>query len=528
MSPTMKRNRGASPGWGVGVRSRRRQSWAAGVVASVVLLTLVLVTGEARAQVFSTLRAFSGRDGSSPSAALVQGPDGTLYGTTHLGGERGLGTVFGMTSDGALTMSYELTGPEGADVFAPLFLDPDGQLYGTTALGGPGGLDGKGTVFTFSTSGSYAPLHLFSGSDGAIPENGLTQGKDGLLYGTTTGGGEGGKGTVFAITPQGELRTLHAFSGSDGDMPLGELVVGRDNWFYGTTTSGGPENGGTVFRVSLYGEFTVLHSFGFDPPEGDSPRGGLALGADGDFYGTTEFGGEYGYGVVYRLAPDGTFTPLHSFARSEGTNPLAGLILASDGMLYGTTSSGGYFNSGSVFAITTAGELSVLHAFTGGADGGSPVAALLQARDGRLYGTTPLGGAGSVGTVFRIALPGPATTTTTRVPVRDHHSTEEDVGLTLPSTATAMTLTITTRKTPGLRWARPYQTAAGRVSQVCRVGAEAVVCAFTLQPAAVLGPGSYAFTVQLGSTGLAHNTHSDRFDLTYTSGGQLYAQSGKF
>jgi uncharacterized repeat protein (TIGR03803 family) len=252
-------------------------------------------------------------------------------------------------------------------------------------------------------------MHLFAGTDGAIPESGLTQGKDGLLYGTTTGGGEGGKGTVFAITPQGELHTVHAFAGGDGDMPLGELVFGRDSWLYGTTVSGGPDNGGTVFRVSLYGEFAVLHSFGFDPLEGNSPRGGLALGADGNFYGTTEFGGELGYGAVFRLAPDGTIAPLHSFTLSEGTNPLAGLILANDGTFYGTTSSGGAFNSGSVFAITAAGDLSVLHAFAGGDDGGTPVSALLQARDGCLYGTATLGGAGSLGTVFRIALPGPAT-----------------------------------------------------------------------------------------------------------------------
>ena len=527
MSRTMTRNRGEGPCQGFCLRWGRRQRRAAGRAAAVLLVASMLVTSGAQAQVFSTLRAFSGRDGSSPSAALVQAPEGTLYGTTQLGGERGLGTVFGMTSEGALTMLYELTGPEGADVFAPLFLGLDGQLYGTTALGGPGGLNGKGTVFSFTTSGSYAPLHLFSGSDGAIPQSGLTGGKDGLLYGATTSGGEQGKGTVFAISPQGELHTLHDFAGSDGDMPLGELVVGRDGWLYGTTVNGGPKNGGTVFRVSLYGEFTVLHSFGFDPQEGSSPRGGLALGADGDCYGTTEFGGEYGHGVVFRLAPDGTFTPLHAFTRSEGTNPLAGLILASDGKFYGTTSSGGYFNSGSVFAITSAGELSVLHAFTGGADGGSPVAALMEARDGRLYGTTPLGGAFNMGTVFRIALPGPATTTT-RVPVRNGYYTEEDVVLTLPSAATAMTLTITTRKTLGLRWARPHQPASGRVSQLCRVAGQTVICAFELHPKAVLRPGNYTFAVQLGSTGFAHDVHVDTFDLTYTSGGLQYAQTGRF
>jgi uncharacterized repeat protein (TIGR03803 family) len=310
-------------------------------------------------------------------------------------------------------------------------------------------------------------------------------------------------------------------------MPLGELVLGYDGWLYGTTTSGGSGNGGTVFRVSPSGDFTLLHTFAFDPSDGHSPRGALALGNDGDVYGTTEFGGEYGYGTIFRLASDGTYTSRYALALCEGANPLAGLILGNDGNLYGTTSSGGAFGNGTVFAFTGEGHVSVLYAFTGGEDGGSPVAALLQARDGRLYGTTSLGGASSVGTVFRMALHGPATTTT-RVLVGSGHYAEEDVTLSLPSTATALTLTITARKTGGLRWARPYHTSSGRLSRACRVGAHAVVCAFELQPGAVLRPGSHTFAVQLGSTGLARDVHMDTFDLTYTSGGQVYAQTGNF
>jgi uncharacterized repeat protein (TIGR03803 family) len=525
MSWTMTMNRKAS--LCVGVRSRRRPGRGTGVTVAVGVLASLVVAGDAGAQVFSTLHAFSGQDGSSPSAALVQGPDDTFYGTTQLGGQNGLGTVFGMTSDGAVTTVYEFTGPEGSDVFAPILIGRDGRLYGTTALGGPGGLDGKGAVFAFSPGGLYTALHFFSGSDGKIPQSGLVEGKDGSLYGTTASGGEGGNGTVFAITPRGDFHTVHAFAGCDGGMPLGNLVVGRDGWFYGTTVSGGAENGGTVFRISLYGEFSVLHSFGFDPPAGNSPRGGLTLGTDGDLYGTTEFGGEYGNGEVFRLSPDGTYTPLHSFVRSEGTNPLAGLILANDGTLYGTASSGGAFDSGSVFAITGAGDLSVLHAFTGDADGGSPVSAVVQARDGRIYGTTPLGGAGAVGTVFRIAMPGPATTTTS-VPVHNGYATVEDVVLNLPSTATALRLTITARRTPGLRWARPFQTAFRRMSQVCRVGARSVVCTFDLRPGALLSPGSYTFAVQSGAGRRAHDVHMDTFDMTYTSGGQVYEQAGRF
>jgi uncharacterized repeat protein (TIGR03803 family) len=405
MSSTMTSNRGGKGSWqDRRERSARRRGRAERLAAAGALLGAMLATSGAHAQFFSTVRAFSERDGSGPSAALVQGRDGILYGTTQLGGESGLGTVFGMTSTGALTMLHALTGSEGADLFGPLLLGRDGQLYGTTALGGPGDLDGKGVVFRLSPGGSYVALHFFSGTDGAHPETGLTQGWDGTLYGTTTSGGEGGQGTVFAISPRGGFRTLHSFSGSDGSMPLGELLVGHDGSLYGTTVSGGPDNGGTVFRISPSGELSLVHTFGFDPPDGNSPRGALTLGNDGCLYGTTEFGGEYGYGAVFYRAPSGLYTVLHSFSQHEGTNPLAGLIQARDGMFYGTTSSGGAQNLGTVFVMTPNGSVTVVHDFTGRADGGAPVSALLQARDGHLYGTTPLGGAGSVGTVYRIVL----------------------------------------------------------------------------------------------------------------------------
>jgi len=493
-------------------------------MATVGLCASLLMTHAADAQVFSVLRSFSGEDGGSPSAALVQGPDGNLYGTAQLGGQYDLGTVFGMTPAGPLTMLYDLRGPEGADVFAPLVLGPDGQLYGTTALGGPGGLDGQGAVFRISLDGVYTPVHLFSGDDGARPQSGLTQGSDGWLYGTTARGGDFGRGAVFAVSPQGEFRALHSFSGSDGDMPLDELALAPDGWFYGTTASGGAANAGTVFRISPAGEFVVLHAFRFDTLDGDSPRGGLLLGADGALYGTTEFGGDYGGGTIFRLLPGGSLTRLHSFSQHDGTNPLAGLILGRAGQLCGTTSSGGRFNSGTVFGIGSNGVMSVLHAFTGGVDGGSPVAPPLLARDGRLYGTTPLGGAYLQGTVYRITLPGPATAST-RV-LRHHRLTADRVRVDLPAAATALTLTIHIRRTPGLSLVGAHDSASGLVRESCRVGIRNIVCVFELQAGAELPAGRYDFGVHFVSTWLRRGVRGDSFHLSYTTGGSSYAQTG--
>jgi uncharacterized repeat protein (TIGR03803 family) len=375
-----------------------------GAAVAALLVSMLVPTG-AQAQYFSTVHAFSGRDGSSPRATLVPGPDGNLYGTTQLGGDNGFGTVYAMSTTGEMTVLYSLSGAEGADVFSPLVFGRDKQFYGTTVLGGPGVLDGHGAVFRFSLVGEYTPLYFFSGPDGEKPESGLAQGSDGWLYGTTTSGGDFGKGSVFAISPEGEFRLLHAFSGSDGDMPLGELLP-DDGWLYGTTVNGGAHNGGTVFRVSPSGELSVLHDFGFDSPDGNSPRGGLVRGLDGAYYGTLAFGGDAGTGAVFRLMPDGNLTTVHAFSKNDGSAPLASLILGCDGKLYGTTSSDGAFNAGTVFVMAPTGELSVLHAFTGRDDGGSPAAGLMQANDCSLYGTTPVGGRWSRGTVYRIVLAG--------------------------------------------------------------------------------------------------------------------------
>jgi uncharacterized repeat protein (TIGR03803 family) len=499
--------------------ARGQGNWIATGGAVAATLLSLLVTTEAQAQIFSTLRSFAGADGSSPSGALVEGPDGNLYGTTQIGGPEGRGTVFGMTPTGALTMLYALNGPEGSDVFAPLLLARDGRLYGTTALGGPGDWDGKGTVFGISLDGDYAPLHFFSGSDGAHPQTGLIEDRDGWLYGSTSSGGDFGRGSVFALSLAGELRSLHAFSGDDGAMPLGELVLAADGWLYGTTVTGGANNGGTLFRISPAGDFAIVHAFGFDPPDGYSPQGGLVVGADGAIYGTTEFGGEHGYGTIFRLTADGTFTPLHSLGQYEGTAPLAGLIAGGDGKLYGTTSSGGAFDHGTVFAITPAGELTVAHAFVAQLDGGSPVAALVRARDGRLYGTTPLGGAFSQGTVFRIALPGPATTTPRALRMR--RAALEELRVDLPAAATAFTLTMTT---PSLGPTSSYDTSAN-IRRECRRDADGTTCTFALPPGAQLAAGSYRFGMR--SLGFRYGG-SFGFHLSYTSEGLAYEQADTF
>jgi len=149
--------------------------------------------------------------------------------------------------------------------------------------------------------------------------------------------------------------------------------------------------------------FTNVFSF-TDDDDGANPRASLFQGKDGNFYSTTVVGGVYGHGVVFKLTSSGALTTLHSFANgSDGANPYAGLIQGTDGNFYGTTAWGGAYPpnfAGVVFKITPSGALTPLHSFTG-ADGGVPYAGLIQGKDGNFYGTTPFGGNNS-GVVFKI------------------------------------------------------------------------------------------------------------------------------
>lgn len=496
---------------------------------TVVLVTLGLAGAAAAQTGFTVLHSFAGgaADGSFPSAALVQASDGNFYGTTPSGGPGNMGTVYRMTPSGAVTILHTFAGPEGLDPLAPLLVGPDGNFYGTTALGGPGLFNGNGVVFRITPTGAYTVLHFFNGTDGKSPQAGLAPGKDGNFYGTTSAGGASGAGTVFRITPAGTLTTLHSFSGPDGSMPLGKLVMPPDVNFYGTTSGGGAANGGTVFRISMSGTFTLLHSFTFTPSDGNTPRGALALGRDLNLYGTLEFGGANSAGAAFRISMSGQYTLLHSFSAPEGANPLAGLLLANDGKFYGTNSVGGANNNGTIFSMTPRGVVNVVRSLKASTDGGFPDAELIQANDQRIYGTCSSGGAFSQGTAWRFSLQGPATVTP-MTSVNTPYFTEEDAVLTTSAAITALTLTITVNVTPGLVFSGMYQNVFGQITETHASSPSTITYKWVLQPGAIIPAGTWTFAAQMGSSGVTHSPSGDTFELNYTSGGQVFSQTGTF
>jgi len=389
------------------------------------------------AQTFTTLASFSGVF-PFPNG-LIQGADGNLYGSTVDGGTvscpnifglpQSCGTIFKVTPAGTLTTLYNF-GSAVSDGAHPSSLIPgaDGNLYGTTSQGGT---SNNGAIFRITSAGALTTLYSFGGSGGS--PNSLMQATDGNFYGTTNN-----VGTVFKFTPAGTLTTLHVFQGPEGSVPAGGLVQGSDGNLYGMTEFGGTgpcqsslpadKGCGTIFRITPAGSLTTIYSF--QVTDGANPVNSLIRATDGNFYGTTEFGGSgacanqnqdlpnNGCGTIFKITPAGTLTTLYNFGSLVTGGVLSngvGLIQAKDGNFYGTTNYGGIprcgsafgLGCGTIFKFTPPGTLTTQGSFgAGDTDGLDPVS-IMQAADGNFYGTTYTGGVGSIGVVFRFTLPSP-------------------------------------------------------------------------------------------------------------------------
>jgi uncharacterized repeat protein (TIGR03803 family) len=389
--------------------------------ACALFILCVMTTVFSPAQTFKTLHSFDGTDGSYPWDTLVQATDGTFYGTTQNGGtstacSTGCGTIFKITPTGKLTTLHSFNRTDGFSPLSGLVQDAKGDFYGVT---NGGGANAGGTIFRFAPKAGLTTLYSFDPSTGYGPQGGLVLANDGNFYGTASSGGPGtgqcqpvGCGTIFKITPKGKYTTLHNFNGlPDGGNPLAMLVQAPNGKFYGTASSlGNAGSYGTVFTMTPKGKYTVVHQF--NNTDGAYPFGGLIRGIDGNFYGQTDLGGasDFGaYGTVYKMTPNGRVTTLHSFEQTDGDNPITALVLGTDGNFYGTTQYGGkHPNFGTVFKITSSGKFTTLQDFDS-TNGAYPYGGLIQATNGEFYGTTFAGGSSQAcsfgcGTVYGLSM----------------------------------------------------------------------------------------------------------------------------
>ncbi|MGA9963911.1 MAG: choice-of-anchor tandem repeat GloVer-containing protein [Terriglobales bacterium] len=259
-------------------------------------------------------------------------------------------------------------------------------------------------VSTAASAQTFSVLYNFGSNSGDpyLPLNSgiVAQGRDGNLYSGAQGGTDG-YGAIFQITPAGALNVLYSFTdGDDGGHPYGGLTLGTDGNFYGTTQEGGTPNYGTIFNITPSGSLATLYTF-TGGNDGGAPYAPPVEGTDGNFYGTTSEGGAAFLGTVYKITPAGKFTLLYQFDGSHGGAPDAPLVQGTDGNFYGTTPHFGTNNLGVVFKITPAGKPTVLYEFDG-AHGGNPNGGLVQGTDGNFYGTTLTGGSNGAGVVFRM------------------------------------------------------------------------------------------------------------------------------
>ena len=333
-----------------------------------------------------------------------------------------------MTPSGEIATLYRFCAtsgcPDGSLPIGALVQASNGNFYGTTYNGGtgtdcPANNGGCGTVYEITPYGALTTLYNFcslaSCADGAFPR-GLVQGANGNFYGTTTGYnglpclGETrtGCGTVFEITPTGTLTTLHEFCSrskcSDGWGPFAALTMWSDGNFYGTTVYGGDNSDGTAFQITPQGKLTTILSFcpGGNCADGTQPEAALVLGSNGNLYGTARGGGntDCSCGTIFEITAAGQLTTLYTFCAetgcADGSDPAGALSLGSDGNFYGTTTAGGTNGLGSVFELTSGGQFNSLYSFsctaTNCSDGAIPYAGLLQGTNGIFYGTTSTGG----------------------------------------------------------------------------------------------------------------------------------------
>lgn len=268
-----------------------------------------------------------------------------------------------------------------------------------------------GLVAMAAQAQTYTVLHRFGGSpDGAAPLASLIADPAGNLFGTTSSGGTSGWGTVFQVGHGGQS-VLYSFPVGAAQETYGGSGAGliRDaaGSFYGTTREGGAFGQGTVFKLDRAGAMTVLYTF-TGGADGGFPLGGVVRDSAGNLYGTTYYGGAFtftckqnGCGVVFKLDATGAYTVLYRFVDLLGAQPMAALIVDPEGDLLGTTEQGGEFGWGTVVRIAESG-VHVLYSFRGGADGAGPQAGLIRDDAGNLYGTTYHGGAGGGGVVFKV------------------------------------------------------------------------------------------------------------------------------
>ncbi|HZT42635.1 MAG TPA: choice-of-anchor tandem repeat GloVer-containing protein [Chthonomonadaceae bacterium] len=379
--------------------------WRIGLALVAVATAFTTWPMQARAQdSITSVYDFAAPQGARPHYALTLASDGNFYGTAPWGGPYGLGTIYRFNpAKGSLQRVHTFHDLDGAHPLGTLCQAADGYLYGAAE----GGANDAGVLFRLSLTGIFKVMHTFSTADPITGANAdgdqpwpPVQGPDGALYGTTTFGGANGQGTLYRYMPATGLTTLYAFgaTATDGAQPEGGLAVGTDGNLYGTTFNGGVQQSGVVFQATTSGAVTILCSLD------NWTWSGLVWAPDGNLYGTFEDGGANSGGEIYGVSPTGAFRDVYDFGYTSLAFPSGPLAVGPDGALYGTAIG---YPSGA-FRVDLAGNFSVLDTFSF-PEGAYPYAGLAVGSDGNFYSAMTYGATG-LGSIYRLTPAGAFTT----------------------------------------------------------------------------------------------------------------------
>lgn len=353
--------------------------------------------------IFTNLHFFATpADGTYSYGSLMQASDGNLYGMTYDGGVNNLGVLFQFNlSSLTYTKKIDFDGAgKGSKPWGSLMQASDGNLYGMAT---EGGLNGLGVLFQFnpSTNSFVKKLDFDGTNNGASPYGSLMQATNGMLYGTTKYGGLTNDGVLFQFNPLTNTYTKKIDYGNgiyeNGYNPIGTLMQATDGKLYGMTSQGGYTYKGVLFQFDPVTDIYNTKLYFLCAIDGKKASGSLLKASNGMLYGMTSEGGIYDKGVLFQIDPaTNIYTKKLDFTGlPNGANPEGSLIEATDGKLYGLARNGGANNHGILFQYDfTTNTLVDKFDFDGSSSayaGMHPMASLMQASDGKLYGTTSTG-----------------------------------------------------------------------------------------------------------------------------------------
>lgn len=354
---------------------------------------------------YSIEHSFTPEEGQWPGSesTFVKGPGHLIYSVLSLGGPHGNGTAFSFNiKNGRLKVLHAFSPDEVSDVQpSAIVVGPGGEILVTTYQGGAVHI---GTISRLEDDGSMTVVHDFDGDGGGLPIGPLAVIGDSLVG--TTGSGPAGFGSVYRFRVNGEFEQLHAFESQavsyEESFPFG-VTPGPNGTLYGATYGYIQPQAlnGALYSLTAAGVYQVLHYF--SGPDGSRPFFAPIFADNGDLFGTTTEGGEFGCGVIYRVQLPATFTVVHSFnSETDGCAPFGGLIKSANGKLYGIASYGGSLSSGTFFEVTSGGTFRKLLDFDALAGQGGVQSQLLEVEPGTFYGGSPNGGRYGLGNIFRI------------------------------------------------------------------------------------------------------------------------------